>query len=127
MTHLEVVSSSEADLETLTYLIQPCRPDSTAATCVAAAQELFQLRSDSSEVESLAETVQLTAAQAASVRALVLHGSLLSGALTNAMASVSQATLFTQESSMKVRTSHPVSLIRARVHALAVLLQAIRS
>ena len=88
------------------------------ATCTAAARDLLALRTDDTGAQALAETALLSAAHAASLQALLLHGSLLCNGLFSLARRVATCTLVGQEQTAKVQTrvasvSRPLLLTHA--------------
>ena len=81
--------------------------------CVSDASDLLALHTKDSDAKCAVEAMQLTAAQACAIRALLLHGSLLSSAVTSAMGSLTSAALVANEPSAKVRV--PVSIDTGQV------------
>ena len=95
-----------------------CRPDDTAETCIAASHQLMALQFEDAGAQAVAEAVQLSAAQCASLQAVLLHGSLLCHAVTNIAARVTMNSLVAAEGSAKVRVALPtaafLSLLRRK-------------
>lgn len=81
------------------------------ATCTAAARDLAALRTDDTGAQALAETAHLSAAHAASLQALLLHGSLLCNGLFSLARRVATCTLVAQEAAAKARAVRPSALL----------------